>query len=106
MPAAPTQAALSDELVALHSPDETLRVLPLQCAVCRAEYPSGPAAICERCLGPLEPIYPAGRTLPDRAAIAKRDRSLWRYAEFLPFEGVPTLSLDTGMTPLVEAPAL
>jgi threonine synthase len=44
--------------------------------------------------------------LPDRAAIARRDRSLWRYTEFLPFEGAPTLSLDTGLTPLVEAPAL
>jgi threonine synthase len=51
-------------------------------------------------------VYPANRALPDRVAIAGRDRSLWRYAEFLPFEGAPTLSLDTGLTPLVEAPAL
>ncbi len=106
MPAATTQAAHPEERVALHSPGETLRVLPLQCAICRAEYPPGPTAICERCLGPLEPIYPAGRALPDRATIARRDRSLWRYTEFLPFEGAPTLSLDTGLTPLVEAPAL
>jgi threonine synthase len=74
--------------------------------VCQAEYPPGPVAICERCLGPLEPAYPANRAWPDRAAIAGRDRSLWRYAEFLPFEGAPTLSLDTGLTPLVEAPIL
>jgi threonine synthase len=51
-------------------------------------------------------VYPAGRALPDRAAIAGRDHSLWRYAEFLPFDGAPNLSLDTGFTPLVEAPAL
>ena len=32
--------------------------------------------------------------------------SLWRYREWLPFEGEPTLSLDSGFTPLVEAPEL
>ena len=106
MPAAPTQTSLPDELVAPARSGETLRVLPLQCAVCRAEYPPDPIAICERCLGPLEPVYPADRALPDRATIAGRDRSLWRYAEFLPFDGRPSLSLDTGLTPLVEAPAL
>jgi threonine synthase len=31
---------------------------------------------------------------------------LWRYREWLPFEGTPSLSLDTGCTPLVDAPAL
>ena len=106
MPAAPTQAVLPDESVVPDSSGEPLRVLPLHCAVCQAEYPPGPIAICERCLGPLEPVYPANRAWPDRAAIAGRDRSLWRYAEFLPFDGTPTLSLDTGLTPLVEAPAL
>jgi threonine synthase len=74
--------------------------------VCGAEYEAAPAALCERCLGPLEPVYPAARRSPDRATISRRDHSLWRYAEFLPFEGRPTLSLDTGLTPLVEAPAL
>jgi threonine synthase len=106
MSVAPTQAVLPDELVVPESSGELLRVLPLQCSVCQAEYPPGPNAICERCLGPLEPVYPATRPLPDRAAIHGRDRSLWRYAEFLPFDGTPTLSLDTGLTPLVDAPAL
>jgi threonine synthase len=31
---------------------------------------------------------------------------LWRYREWLPFTGEPTLSLDTGFTPLVEAQRL
>jgi threonine synthase len=106
MPVGPPQAVLPDEFVVPDSSGELLRVLPLQCAVCQAEYPPGPIAICERCLGPLEPVYPANRTLPNRDAIAGRDRSLWRYAEFLPFEGSPSLSLDTGFTPLVEAPVL
>ena len=36
--------------------------------------------------------------------IESRPRSLWRYLEWLPFEGTPVLSVDTGFTPLVEAP--
>jgi threonine synthase len=85
---------------------DSLRVLPLRCVACQAEYDPAPIAICERCLGPLEPIYPAHRSLPDRGTISRRDRSIWRYAEFLPLEGTARYSLDTGLTPLVEAPAL
>src|SRR5206468_3606911 len=38
--------------------------------------------------------------------IAGRAPSLWRYKEWLPFDGDPVWSLDTGFTPLVDAPAL
>ena len=31
---------------------------------------------------------------------------MWRYREFLPFEGEPVASLDTGFTPLIDAPRL
>jgi threonine synthase len=31
---------------------------------------------------------------------------MWRYREWLPFDGEPTLSLDTGYTPLVDAPGI
>jgi threonine synthase len=62
-------------------------------------------AICEHCLGPLEPLYPE-RNLPDAATIARRAPSLWRYREWLPFEGEPALALETGFTPLLEVPAL
>jgi threonine synthase len=31
---------------------------------------------------------------------------MWRYREWLPFEGLPVHSLDTGFTALVEAPRL
>jgi threonine synthase len=44
--------------------------------------------------------------LPDRTTIASRPASIWRYREWLPFDGDATLSLDTGFTPLLEAPAL
>jgi threonine synthase len=86
-----------------------LRPLALHCPLCRADSSPAPTAICERCLGPLEPAYDPARTLPDRATIATRPRSLWRYREWLPFEpfdGEPALSRDTGYTPLVDAPAL
>jgi len=85
---------------------ESLRVLPQRCRLCGTEQEGAAVAICEECLGPLEPLYPADRDLPDRATIAKRQPSLWRYREWLPFEGEPVLSLDTGFTPLVEAPRL
>src|SRR5438477_3570497 len=84
----------------------TLRVLPQRCRVCGAEQEGAAVAICEHCLGPLEPLYAADRELPDRATIARRPPSLWRYREWLPFEGEPVYSVDTGFTPLVEAPRL
>src|SRR5439155_5879638 len=67
---------------------------------------AAPVAICEECLGPLEPLDPSERILPSREEIATRARSLWRYREWLPFEGAPVFSLETGFTPLIEAPRL
>jgi len=43
---------------------------------------------------------------PTRKQIESRPHSLWRYREFLPLIGEPTLSVDSGFTPLVEAPRL
>ncbi len=79
---------------------------PLRCRNCGAERAAAPVAICEQCLGPLDPVYEPGRLLPDRKTIAGRAPSLWRYKEWLPFDGEPAHSLDTGFTPLVDAPAL
>lgn len=84
----------------------TLTARPLRCRHCGAEYAPAPVAICEQCLGPLDPVYVPGRALPDRATIALRAPSLWRYKEWLPFDGDPIWSLDTGFTPLLDAPAL
>jgi len=67
---------------------------------------AGPTAICDDCLGPLEPVYDPARTLPGRDAIIARQTSLWRYREWLPLEGEPIHSPDTGWTPLVDAPRL
>src|ERR1041384_1695895 len=95
MPAIPSTIA---------SPPLTAR--PLYCRACGAERAAAPLAVWEQCLGPREPVYEPGRPLPDRETIALRAPSLWRYREWLPFDGDPVWSLDTGFTPLVEAPAL
>lgn len=80
--------------------------LPQQCKLCGFESPAAPIAVCEKCLGPMEPVYPAGRRYPRREEIAMRAPSIWRYREWLPFDGTPAVSHDTGFTPLVEAPRL
>jgi len=82
------------------------RPLPLVCKLCGALHPPAAAATCEECLGPLEPVYDPARRLPSAATIASRPPSLWRYREWLPFEGEPAVSLDTGFTPLLDSPAL
>jgi threonine synthase len=83
-----------------------LAARPLRCRNCGAERAAAPVAVCDQCLGPLDPVYDPARSLPDAATIAARPPSLWRYREWLPFEGEPIHSLDSGFTPLVAAPAL
>src|SRR5881628_3346323 len=99
--AATTTAARTQE-----SRKAPLTARPLRCRNCAAERSAAPLAICERCLGPLDPVYQPGRRLPDRTTIAARPPSLWRYREWLPFDGDPVFSLDSGFTPLVESLAL
>src|SRR3989440_7678760 len=88
------------------APRSPPRARPLRCRSCGADRAAAPLAICEQCLGPLDPVYDPARALPDRATIAARAPSLWRYREWLPFEGDIVHSLDTGFTPLFEAPRL
>jgi len=80
--------------------------LSLVCENCGAQFDPEPSAICLTCLGPLVPVYDPNRSLPGRAEIQTRHKSLWRYHEWLPFDGTPTLSPDSGFTPLVEATEL
>ena len=80
-------------------------IVPLACRLCGAGHDPAPSAICPECLGPLEPAYDPARRLPSREEIAARPQSLWRYREWLPV-APGGLSLDTGFTPLFEAPAL
>ncbi len=92
--------------VAAPPPPVALTARPLRCRHCGTAHAPAPVAICEQCLGPLDPVYDPDRPLPDRETIAGRPPSLWRYKEWLPLDGEPTRSLDTGFTPLVDAPAL
>ena len=78
----------------------------LRCQRCGALFDPAPVAICERCVGPLEPVYDPGRSLPTARDIELRPRSIWRYREWLPLLGEPRVSLDTGFTPLLDSPAL
>jgi threonine synthase len=100
----PVAAALRAPSVSTDIPAPQLRALT--CRECGASCPPAPVAVCERCLGPLEPAYDAARRLPGRDEIASRPRSLWRYAEWLPLETAPVVSQDSGFTPLIDAPAL
>src|SRR5258705_10310068 len=88
------------------APPAALRPRPQVCRACGTLHQPAPVAICEQWLGRFDPVLDPGRALPTREAIAARARSLWRYREWLPFDGEPTLSLDTGGTPLVAAPRL
>jgi threonine synthase len=80
----------------------------LACKECRTEYELEARYVCERCFGPLEVRYDAS-TLDAESAkrrIQAGPPTLWRYADFLPFEGAPRTALPTGCTPLVHAPRL
>lgn len=78
----------------------------LVCDRCVTTVAAQPQAICANCLGPLQPRYDRNRNLPSRQDIAARPRSLWRYAEWLPFAGAPVVAQHIGFTPLIEAPRL
>jgi threonine synthase len=82
------------------------RLTPLACRLCGAPHDPAPLATCPECLGPLEPAYDPARRLPTRREIDSRPRSIWRYREWLPIVDEPVVSTDTGLTPLVDAPAL
>src|SRR3954467_11337516 len=92
----------------------TLRPYAQRCKLCGAENDAAPVAICDNCLGPLEPLYPANRVFPDRATIAARPQgrggagrlAVGRFGGCRPWGGEPVASLDTGFTPLIDAPRL
>jgi len=80
----------------------------LRCRECRATYPLEARFVCERCFGPLEVEYDFSGL---EAAASKRriqagPASIWRYADFLPFDSPPSTALAAGVTPLVRADRL
>jgi threonine synthase len=80
----------------------------LQCKECGTNYPLDARYACERCFGPLEVSYDfsgmdAGEA---RRRIQAGPPTIWRYADFLPFEAPPRTALAAGVTPLVRADGL
>jgi threonine synthase len=80
----------------------------LRCRVCEAEYPAIASGSCERCFGPLDPVYDWDAVAREvsRERIAAGPRSLWRYEALLPVAAPADAAAGPGWTPLVPAPRL
>jgi len=78
----------------------------LQCHLCHTAFPAEALFVCDRCLGPLEPVYDYDKVHLTREAIAARPKNLWRYRELLPIAGEPRTGLHSGFTPLVRCQRL
>jgi threonine synthase len=88
--------------------ENPLPVQALQCKECRETYPLEARYVCERCFGPLEVAYDLSGL--GAASVKRRiqagPQTIWRYADFLPFEVRPAPGLPVGLTPLQRAPRL
>lgn len=80
----------------------------LKCRECGRLYPKKAIHVCEFDFGPLEADYDYARikAAVSRDKIESRGKSMWRYREFLPIDGEPTVGLQVGFTPLVKADRL
>src|SRR5215216_266067 len=83
-------------------------VQALQCKECGSTYPLDARYVCERCFGPLEVAYDLSGldAAETRRRIHAGPPSIWRYADFLPFDAPPPPGLPVGLTPLQQAPRL
>jgi threonine synthase len=77
----------------------------LSCKECGTAYPLDASYVCENCFGPLEVTYDFSGldTVSVKRRIQAGSRGIWRYGDFLPFEGSPGDPLEPGLTPLVKA---
>jgi threonine synthase len=80
----------------------------LKCKECRTAYELDASYVCENCFGPLEVAYDYSALDPVevKRRIQAGSQGIWRYADFLPFEGRPNDPLEPGLTPLVRADRL
>ena len=81
-------------------------LIGLQCHLCNATYRAEAIYVCEKCLGPLEPVYDYSAVSLTRDEIAGRPKNLWRYRELLPITGEPRTGFHSGFTPLVRCARL
>jgi threonine synthase len=77
-------------------------LIGLQCHLCKTPFPAEALYVCDRCLGPLEPVYDYSAVHLTRETIEKRPKNLWRYRELLPITGEPRTGFNSGFTPLVR----
>lgn len=80
----------------------------LKCRLCGQAYPVGPINFCTEDFGPLEVDYDydAIGEAVSRDKIEMRPNNMWRYQEFLPLDGEPTVGRQVGGTPLIKADRL
>ena len=71
----------------------------LQCHLCKTMFPAEALYVCDRCLGPLEPVYDYASIKLTREQIERRPKNLWRYRELLPITGEPKTGFHSGFTP-------
>ena len=82
-----------------------MSVESLNCKECGQSYPLEARFVCENCFGPLEVAYDHTALEPaeTRRRIQAGSHGIWRYADFLPFDGRAADPLEPGLTPLVRA---
>ncbi|HNG57863.1 MAG TPA: threonine synthase [Solirubrobacterales bacterium] len=85
-----------------------MAVKNLKCKECSTEYELGANFFCSECFGPLEVKYDFSDLNPEetRRRIQAGSRGIWRYSDFLPFQGKAGDPLEPGMTPLIKADRL
>jgi threonine synthase len=85
-----------------------MAVESLKCKECGEAYPLEARFVCEQCFGPLEVSYDfSGLDAEEaRRKIQAGSRGIWRYSDFLPFDGRPGDPLEPGLTPLIRADRL
>src|SRR5476649_2465120 len=81
-------------------------LIGLQCHLCHTPFPAEAIYVCDRCLGPLEPVYDYAAVQVTREEIERRPKNLWRYRELLPITGEPLTGFNSGFTPLVRCDRL
>ena len=85
-----------------------MAVESLKCKECGETYPLEARFVCEQCFGPLEVSYDFSELDAEEARrkIQAGSRGIWRYSDFLPFDGRPGDPLEPGLTPLIRADRL
>ena len=88
--------------------EDRMSIESLKCKECGATYELGAHYVCENCFGPLEVAYDFSELSAEetKRRIQAGTQGIWRYADFLPFEGRPGDPLEPGMTPLIRADRL